>query len=142
MKNAVIVEETIQASAEKVWEALTNKEKMKHWYFDLSDFKAEEGFEFSFPGQGHKGEKYVHRCKIIEVIPMKKLKYSWRYETYAGYSEVTFDLFPEGEDTLVRVTHIGLDSFPSDNPDFALTSFDAGWTELITKQLPHYLRNA
>lgn len=143
MKNTVIVEETVYAPASKVWDALTNKEKMKAWYFEVSDFKAEPEFEFSFQGKGHKGEQYVHKCKILEVIPLKKLRYSWQYENYAGYSEVTFDLFPEEEDELtrVRVTHTGLDSFPTANADFDINSFDAGWTELITKLLPQYLRN-
>ena len=32
------------------WEAITSKEDMKHWSFDLSFFNAEPGFEFTFPG--------------------------------------------------------------------------------------------
>ena len=49
---------------------------------------------FSFYGKGHKGESYLHLCKIIDVIPEKKLSYSWRYENYPGNSVVTFENFP------------------------------------------------
>lgn len=133
------VEQTYRASPEKVWKALTEKDQMKHWYFDLDAFRAEPGFEFSFPGQGHEGEKYIHRCKILEVVEMKKLSYSWTYEGYEGYSVVTFELFPEGDNTRLKLTHTGLESFPANNPDFARSSFNGGWTELITKLLKDFV---
>jgi uncharacterized protein YndB with AHSA1/START domain len=40
------IERTYSASVKKVWEAITDKAKMKQWYFDLSEFKPEVGFEF------------------------------------------------------------------------------------------------
>lgn len=138
----LVLEQTYKASPEKVWRAITEKEQMKQWYFDLDAFRAEPGFEFSFPGQGHKGENYIHRCKILEVVEMKKLSYSWAYEGYQGYSVVTFELFPEGDGTRLRLTHSGLDSFPADNPDFAKRSFNGGWTELVTRLLKNFVEKA
>ena len=135
----LMVEQTYKASPEKVWKALTEKEQMKQWYFNLDDFKAERGFEFSFPGQGQKGENYIHHCKILEVVEMKKLSYSWTYEGYQGYSVVTFELFPQGNDTKLRLTHTGLESFPANNADFAKSSFLGGWTELVTKLLKAFV---
>lgn len=140
--NPVVVEELLNAPVERVWEAITDKEKMKQWYFTLDEFKPQVGFEFSFPGQGHKGENYIHLCKITEVVPNKKLQYSWRYKDYEGNSTVTFELFPEGDKTRLRVTHEGLETFPQQNADFARESFNQGWTELITKLLPNYLGTA
>lgn len=138
----VIVEKLCNASPDGVWQALTRKEQMKEWYFDLDDFKAEVGFEFTFPGKGQKGEEYIHRCRITEVTPSKKLQYSWQYENHPGYSEVTFELFPEGATkTRVRVTHQGLETFSQSNPDFARKSFTGGWTELITVLLPKYIES-
>ena len=136
--NPVVVEEVLNAPAEKVWQAITDKEKMKHWYFNLDEFKPEIGFEFSFPGQGHQGESYMHLCKVTEVIPNKKLQYSWRYQDHPGNSLVTFELFPHGDQTKIRLTHEGLESFPA-TPDFARESFNTGWNELIGKSLPKYL---
>lgn len=136
----LIVEEIVEATPGQVWEAFTDKDKMKHWYFDLSAFKPEVGFEFSFPGQGSTGEKYMHHCRITEVIPHKKLQYTWTYENHPGSSLVTFELFAEGRKTRVRVTHEGLETFPAHSPDFAVTSFTQGWTQLITKSLPKFLK--
>lgn len=135
----VIVEGIYNSPVEKVWQAITDKEKMKQWYFDLAEFKPEVGFEFNFSGVGHKGEKYTHLCKVTEVISNKKLKYSWQYENITGTSFVTFELFEEGEKTRVKLTHEGLETFPQNNPDFAKESFNAGWTELIGKSLGAFL---
>jgi len=138
----VVVERTYNVPVEKVWSALTDKDEMKKWYFDLSEFRPELGFEFRFVGQGHKGENYMHVCRITQVVPLKKLAYSWKYENYQGMSEVTFELFSEGNKTRVKVTHTGLDSFPANNPDFARESFNQGWTEILGKMLREYLEKA
>jgi uncharacterized protein YndB with AHSA1/START domain len=133
------IERTYSAPAKKVWEAITDKAKMKQWYFDLSEFKAEVGFEFSFAGQGAKGEKYIHLCKILEVIENKKISYSWTYKDHQGYSVVTFELFEEGKDkTRVKLTHAGLETFPGTG-DFARTSFEGGWNALVGKNLKEFV---
>ena len=126
----VVKEILLDAPASRVWKALTDKDDMKKWYFDLSAFRAEPGFEFRFYGEGTKGDKYLHLCKVVDVIPEKKLSYSWQYEGFEGYSVVTFELTPEGNKTKLRLTHEGLDSFPA-VPDFAKENFNAGWQELI-----------
>jgi uncharacterized protein YndB with AHSA1/START domain len=41
-----VIERTYNAPIAKVWKALTDKNDMKQWYFDLSEFKPEVGFEF------------------------------------------------------------------------------------------------
>jgi uncharacterized protein YndB with AHSA1/START domain len=137
----VVVEQEYNAPKEKVWHALTNKEQMKRWYFTLDDFKPEPGFEFRFPGQGHKGEQYIHICRVTNVIPNKKLQYSWNYQGIDGSSLVTFELFEESDRTRLKLTHEGLESFPQNNPDFAKESFKGGWTELLTVLLKKHLES-
>ncbi len=135
----VVVEEIYDASIEKVWKALTDKDEMKKWYFDLSEFRAEVGFEFQFTGQGVKGNHYLHLCKITEVVPHKRLQYSWEYENLEGYSLVTFDLYKEGNKTRVKLTHSGIATFPQDKTNFDIKNFENGWTELLKKLLKNHL---
>ena len=117
MKNEPIVfERAYNATVAKVWKAITDKNDMKQWYFDIAEFKPVVGFEFSFVGE-NEGRKFVHLCKVVEVIPQKKLKHSWRYDGYEGNSTVVWELFEEGPNTRLKLTHIGLETFP-DNPDF------------------------
>src|SRR4051812_16199003 len=118
MKQApFVIEQTYHAPVEKVWKAITDKDRMKQWYFDLKEFKPEVGFEFQFEG-GKDDDIYVHLCKITEVILNKKLTHSWRYEGYEGNSFVTWELFPEGDKTRVKLTHEGLETFPQNDPNF------------------------
>jgi uncharacterized protein YndB with AHSA1/START domain len=135
----LIIEYTYEAPIKRVWEAITNKDQMKQWYFDLDQFKPEVGFHFKFTGQGHKGERYVHLCTITEVVPLKKLQYSWEYEDYPGRSLVTIELFDMGDKTKLKLSHSGLETFLQNNEDFARKSFNEGWNEIFGKGLLDYL---
>ncbi len=135
----VTVKTELAASVQSVWNALTDSDAMKEWYFDIPEFSPEPGFAFSFTGQGQKGEKYIHHCKITKVIPLKLLQHSWRYENHEGDSLVTFELTNGDEKVTLNLLHTGLNTFPQDNPDLRAESFLAGWTELLTKLLPAYL---
>lgn len=134
-----VIERTYNAPITKVWEAITDNNKMKEWYFKLEDFKPEVGFEFKFDGTGNDGTKYHHLCKITEAIPGKKLTHSWKYQDYAGESFVTWELFDEGNKTRLKLTHAGLETFPQENKDFARESFTKGWTHIIGTSLANYL---
>jgi uncharacterized protein YndB with AHSA1/START domain len=49
---SVIVTETYNVPVEQVWKAITFKDEMKIWYFDIYNFVLKEGaiFEFLNPG--------------------------------------------------------------------------------------------
>lgn len=135
---AFVIERTYDAPVEKVWQAITDRDQMKQWYFDLEVFRAEVGFEFQFEG-GTEHQKYLHHCKVTEVIPGKKLTYSWSYDGYEGISFVTFELYPEGDQTKLKLTHAGLETFPASNKDFAKSNFEAGWNEIIGAMLKDFV---
>ncbi|HEY0679794.1 MAG TPA: SRPBCC domain-containing protein [Chitinophagaceae bacterium] len=134
----VVKEVLLDAPVSRVWRAITDKEEMKHWYFDLTGFKPEVGFEFQFYGESS-GVKWLHLCKVTEAIPNKRLSYSWRYDGYPGNSLVTFELQPEGNKTKLKLTHEGLETFPANVPDFAKENFMAGWEALIGKSIRKYV---
>jgi len=136
MKNEpYVIERVYNAPIAKVWKAITNHEDMKHWYFNIPAFKPEVGFEFTFTGDTPDEKRYVHLCRIMEVIPEKKLSYTWKYEDYEGDSLVTFELYEEENGTRLKLTHEGLETFPAGDPNFARESFNAGWTHIIGHSL-------
>jgi uncharacterized protein YndB with AHSA1/START domain len=139
MKNEpFVIERTYNAPIEKVWKAITDKDLMKQWYFDIAAFKPEVGFEFTFNG-GSEEKTYTHLCKVLEVIPNKKISYSWRYKDYEGNSVVTFELFDEGDKTRLKLTHTGLETFPQNTKDFARESFAQGWTFITGTSLKNFV---
>jgi uncharacterized protein YndB with AHSA1/START domain len=136
---AVVIERTFNAPVARVWQALTDVEQMRQWYFDLKEFKPEVGFEFEFIVE-HEGMKYHHLCKITEVIPQKKLVYTWRYKGHEGDSLVTFELFADGDKTRLKLTHEGLETFPK-TPSFARKNFMEGWTQIIGSSLKEFVES-
>ena len=118
--------------------AITNTKQMKGWYFDIAEFKPEVGYKFEFTA-GSPAKSYRHLCKVIEVVPSKKLAYSWRYDGYKGSSVVTFELFEDGKSTILKLTHRGLESFSHDLPDFAKENFANCWKHIVGISLKGYV---
>ncbi|HMH22707.1 MAG TPA: SRPBCC domain-containing protein [Puia sp.] len=140
-KEPFIIERIYNASSASVWKAITDRDQMKQWYFDLTDFKPQVGFEFTFEAK-NEGRTFKHLCKVTEVVPGKRLAYSWRYEGFEGDSVVTFELSGEGDKTRLRLTHEGLGTFPANNADFARENFVAGWTSLIGTNLKGFVEKS
>ena len=134
------IEQVYNAPIANVWKAITDKNDMKQWHFELSDFKPEIGFEFQFTG-GSETKRYFHLCKITEVVVGKRLTYSWKYDGYPGESFVTFELFDEGDKTRLKLTHKGIETFGGEG-DFAKTSFAAGWTYITGTSLKEFVEKA
>jgi uncharacterized protein YndB with AHSA1/START domain len=135
----VIVERVFDADLDLVWKALTDKEIMKQWYFEVKEFETVVGFRFEFWGGEKGGKQWKHLCEITEVVPKKKLAYSWKYEGYSGMSYVTFELFEERNGTKLKLTHSGIDTFPADIPELAIHNFENGWKQLINVSLKAFL---
>jgi uncharacterized protein YndB with AHSA1/START domain len=129
----IVVTEKLKATVAKVWNAITDKNMMKHWYFDIEEFKPEPGFEFHFTG----GEevKYLHLCKITEVIPHKKLSYTWSYEGHDAETLVTFNLKEDDNHTLIELVHEGVEKLSPYGADFAKENFLKGWNHIIGTSL-------
>ena len=133
----VVIERAFNAPVAKVWLALTDVDQMRQWYFDLKEFRPEVGFEFDFVVE-HEGNNYHHLCKVTEVIPQKKIAYTWRCKGEPGDSLVTFELFGEAEKTRLKLMHEGIESFPK-TPAYARKNFEAGWNTIIGTELKQFV---
>jgi uncharacterized protein YndB with AHSA1/START domain len=136
----IVINRIFNAPVARVWKALTSADQMREWYFDLKEFKAEVGFEFDFVVE-HEGNKYHHLCRVTEVIPEEKIAYTWRYKGEPGDSLVSFELFPDGNRTRLKLTHTGIETFPK-TPAYARKNFEAGWTAIIGSELKQFVENS
>jgi uncharacterized protein YndB with AHSA1/START domain len=73
-----VIERICNAPVAKVWQAMTQYEQMKQWYFDLPGFKPEVGYGFTFTGGPKDGKKYKHVCQVTEAVENQKLRLSGR----------------------------------------------------------------
>ena len=137
---AVVIERTFNAPIAKVWRAITDVDQMRAWYFDLKEFKPEVGFEFEFSVE-HEGMTYHHLCRVTEVVPQKKIAYTWRYKGEPGDSLVTFGLFDEDDNTGVKLSHTGIETFPK-TPAYARKNFESGWSAIIGTELKQFVEQS
>jgi|SRR6185437_670936 len=93
-----------------VWEYLTNAELMELWLMK-NDFKPVAGHEFTFrigpkPSLDFDGIVY---CKVLEIVPYKKLSYSWKLGPGDGTinvdSVVRWELQPKDNGTELLLDH-------------------------------------
>ncbi len=80
----------------------------------------------------------MHICEITDVVPLHRLQFSWRYDAHPGYSIVNIELGEKDNQSWIRLSHHGIETFPK-GPDFAAESFQGGWNEIIGKMLPDFL---
>lgn len=137
----IVLEKNFDVPITKVWNAITNNNEMKKWYFDLEEFKPEIGIKFQFTGGPSPEKQYLHLCEITEIIPEKKLAYSWKYDGYSGISYVNFEFSSKNNQTRLTLTHTGIETFPKNNSDFAIENFIKGWNEILSTSLKNYLEN-
>jgi uncharacterized protein YndB with AHSA1/START domain len=100
-------------STELVWNYLTQSELMAQWLME-NDFRLQLGHEFQFrirPIPDFEFDGIVH-CRVLEIIPHKKLSYSWKGGPGDGStnldSVVTWTLTSKDGGTEVSLVHSGL----------------------------------
>jgi len=136
MDQPFILEECYDLPIDRLWKALTDLNAMKVWYFpQLKRFKALVGFDMEFDDDG---SPYKKQWRVTQLVMGRKWAHSWIYKGFPGSSEVIFELVPDGNQTLLGLTHTGLASFP-DHPNFARQRFEYGWKVIVSNKLREYL---
>jgi uncharacterized protein YndB with AHSA1/START domain len=103
----VVREVAIEASLENVWELLTDPDQAALWMGRQATFDLRPGGRYRvevLPGRIASGE-------FIEVDPPHRLVHTWGWEAGnsssvpPGSTTVEYELLPNGEGTLLRLTH-------------------------------------
>lgn len=128
------------ASIEKVWKAISDKDQMKKWYFDIPDFKPEAGADFTWYAAPPDGKQWLHAGEIKEVVCPNRLAYSWYFPGYTGEALTIWEL------TSVASNKTKLDfkfeiiiPFDPNEDELARKNFVFGWDEIINRELLTFL---
>lgn len=120
-------------SPQTVWQYLTKPELMQQWLME-NDFQPIIGIDFQFrtkpiPSLDFDGIFY---CKVLEIVPFKKLSYSWKSGPGQGKitldSIVTWKLEPKDKGTELFLEHSGFAK--KENLDF-YNGLMHGWVEKL-----------
>lgn len=139
MNSPIVVEAKFNAAPEKVWQALTDKDQMRTWYFDIPDFELKVNATFNFyePGEA---KKYHHRCTIKEIVSNVKLRHTWTHPSHSkGESMLTWEIIPDVDSVLVRLTHSGIENFADAGSDFSRENYVMGWNEIVGQSLKGFV---
>jgi uncharacterized protein YndB with AHSA1/START domain len=98
----------IRVPREKVWDALTNGEFMKQYWFGMtqeSDWKAGSSWTMKFSDG-----RVADMGEVVESNPPQRLVLKWRNEfrpelKAEGFSRCVYELEQDGETTKLVVTH-------------------------------------
>lgn len=135
------IERTYNAPVNLVWQAITDRAMMKEWYFDFAeDFKLESGAVFEWTAGDNESKQWLHRGKMVEIVPDEKLVHTWEYPGYSGTSTVSWNL-SKLDDATTKVILVHEFNIPFDVTVDALKTenFEAGWTHIINISLTEYL---
>jgi uncharacterized protein YndB with AHSA1/START domain len=125
--------------AEKIWGYLTNSELLELWLMK-NDFQPILGFDFQFvikpiPSLDFDGIVY---CKVLEIVPFRKLSYSWKGGP--GEGKITLDtvvvwrLEPTQNGTELFLEHSGFGKL--ENVNF-YDGMNDGWVKQVQKITDH-----
>ncbi|MES2513226.1 MAG: SRPBCC domain-containing protein [Bacteroidota bacterium] len=133
----------LNSPPEKVWEHLTDAELLSEWLMK-NDFKPIIGHKFQFYAKpvvnmGFDGNVY---CQVLEIIPLKKLSYSWKGGPGKGKitldSVVTWTLIEKDNATELTIEHTGFKGLKNFVGYFFMNS---GWKSIIKKRLGDLLNS-
>jgi uncharacterized protein YndB with AHSA1/START domain len=119
----------INASPERVWDAIT-KEEFTARYFYGASFRSEVRAGTPFTYIAADGATPIVGGEVLEAEPPRRLIYSWRFLSDPGLtadapSRVTWELQPmHGGVTRLTVVH---DNFDGETPTFRRVGLRWGW---------------
>jgi uncharacterized protein YndB with AHSA1/START domain len=93
----------INASPERVFRALTEKEELERWFLMRAEVDLRVGGAIKFEWSPDASES----GKVLDVEPPHRVSYSWEALSPSP-TTITFELTPENAGTRLRLTHSGI----------------------------------
>lgn len=136
------IERTYPISADKLWQALTNQESMKDWFFEIPNFTTEVGGEFEFY-KSNNDKNLMHHCQVVESKAPEIFKFTWRHPKQSqGTSVITWRLIPRRGATTLHLTHEGLENFKDAGENYTHAKFESGWERILGESLNKFLEKS
>jgi len=111
-KPSLTIRRRFKAPPAQVFAAWTDPEKIKRWFGPATarcthaEFDLRVGGKFAIAANSADGEKHLVGGVVREIVPDRKLVYTWAWHTMPEReSLVTVEFKPDGDGTLLTLTH-------------------------------------
>lgn len=129
MSEPVVVQRRVAASPAAVYSHLTDSEKWATWQGASAQIEARPGGIFRMT----MGTGQVARGQFLELVENRRVVFTWGWidlpDLPPGSTVVEIDLEPDGDGTVIRLTHSQL---PPDQRDIHRTGWDHYVVRLAT----------
>ena len=134
MKNTITQTIRYEHSPEAVWEYLTKAELIAQWIMP-NNFEPIKGHDFEFrtkPMPSLNLDGIMH-CKVIEIVPFKKLIYTWKGGPEKGITtlDTTVEWTLEAKDNGTEL-HLVQTGFNEENISI-FSAMQGGWAQNLQK---------
>jgi uncharacterized protein YndB with AHSA1/START domain len=139
--NNIVLEKVYKAPITLVWQAITEEQHMRNWYFDFKgQFQLNVGHSFDWYAGDLKDKQWLHRGEMLEIIHHKKLVHTWTYPGYSGKAITYWELSEvDAATTKLNFRFEFTEPFDANEPSLVRGNFVNGWNELILNSLEQYL---
>jgi uncharacterized protein YndB with AHSA1/START domain len=124
-ENPIVVERRVNVPPEQVWPYLTDGALWRRWQGAYVTIEPRRGGAFTM----RTGDGREAAGRVIDVQAGKRLAFTWGWTDQPdtlppGSTTVQIELLPDGDGTLIRLTH-------RDLPSAAAPLHEAGWQHYV-----------
>ena len=136
---AIIVQGQYNCTPLQLWNAITNLNEMKLWYFEnIPSFEAKEGFKTKFIVKSA-SRTFTHNWEITSVVDGQLIQYDWTFDEYPGKSFSRFEVKESSLGCNLILTCEVIRDFDEEIPEFKRESCIGGWEYFLNQRLKSYL---
>lgn len=138
MKDIIKKEAFLNHSIDSVWSAITKAEEISTWFIK-ADFKAEEGYKYTFTSEPNEKGCTVISGEVKKADPYT-LIYTWIVADTEIETTVKWELEATESGTKLYLEHSGITNYAGDTAIAMFESFNGGWDNCING-LTEYLKD-
>lgn len=129
MKDIITKEKVFNYPIDTIWSAITKAEEISAWFIK-ADFKAENGYKYTFTASKDKGCLTI--SGEVKASSPYTLIYTWIVENTTVETTVKWDLIPiKNGGTKLQLEHSGISNYEGDTAVKMFESFSGGWDGCI-----------
>ncbi|MDP9475299.1 MAG: SRPBCC domain-containing protein [Actinomycetota bacterium] len=126
----IVIRVEIGAPRDRVWQALTDEERIAQWWGDHVSFDARPGGCVTERWTDAGGREVVTSGEVVRLIAPRTLELTWADDDWDEPTRVLFRLDEAADDaTRLTLEHSGWEAFPPSTREELVRTHASGWSD-------------